>query len=131
MQNLPNDRLHGQSSGSRISPSQSSLFTRSIKEIHMDVKRLTRFPIKKGEVNQLADHKEYAINADSGHIWFTQSNLTQDIFIAPGDINIAREKGDHIADPLSHSLVSRSFSAAPSYKPTVDTRALDLVAQGA
>ena len=97
----------------------------------MDVKRLTRFPMKKGEVIQLAHLKEYVIKADSGHLWLTQSNRMQDIFIAPGDINIAREKGNRVAEPLSHSLVSPSFSVAPSYKPNVDSRALDLVAQGA
>lgn len=96
----------------------------------MDVKCSTRFPIKKGEVIQLAHLKEYVIKADSGHLWLTQKNLTQDTFIAPGDIYIAREKGAHVAEALSHSLVSRSFSAAPSYQPTADTRALDLVAQG-
>jgi hypothetical protein len=101
----------------------------------MDVKRFTRFPLKKGEVIKLAPRKGDVIKADSGHLWITQSNLTQDFFIVPGDLYIAREKGVLVAEALSHSLVSLSFSVAPSYKPTADTRALDLdlnlVAQGA
>lgn len=97
----------------------------------MDVKRFTRFPMKKGEVIQLAQPKGYVIKAESGRLWITQSNNSADFFIEPGDIYIAKENGALVAEALGHSLMSLSFPAANTRQAVADTRALEMAAQGA
>ncbi len=97
----------------------------------MSAAHFVRFPMKKGEVIKLAQPKGCTIKADSGQLWITQTNIKDDVFLAPGEVYTARQNGLLVAEAMTNSLMSMNYAKR---KPANESRRVfvpNLVAVGA
>lgn len=72
----------------------------------MDTQRVTRFPMRKGEIITIDRPDGWSIKAHAGRFWITQSNHQEDIFLESGNVFVAQGNGMLVAEAMNHSLIS-------------------------
>jgi Protein of unknown function (DUF2917) len=78
----------------------------------MNPTRFARFPMKKGEVIKVSQPKGCTIKADSGQLWITQTDISDDFFVAAGEVYTASQDGVLIAEAMSNSFMSLTYPEA-------------------
>jgi len=71
--------------------------------------QITRFPLKKGEVITMAKPKDCVIQVDSGRLWITQTNQSDDVFIEAGNACTPKENGFLVAEAMSNTVLSMKY----------------------
>ncbi|PFH10267.1 Protein of unknown function (DUF2917) [Collimonas sp. PA-H2] len=98
----------------------------------MKTSQVTRFPMKKGEVITMTKPKDCVIQVDSGRLWITQTNQSDDIFIEAGSACTPKENGFLVAEAMSHTVMSmRYVKPVPAHAENDDKAQSGISLEGA
>lgn len=98
----------------------------------MKASQSTKFHMLKGELITLAKPKDCVIQVDSGRLWITQTNQSDDIFIEAGRACTPKVNGFLVAEAMSNTVMSMAYVKPGSTPAENDDKALSgLSRQGA
>lgn len=71
---------------------------------------ITKLSMMKGEVITMAKPKDCVIQVESGRLWITQSNQSDDIFVEAGSACVLKEMGLLVAEAMSNTVMSMAYA---------------------
>lgn len=90
----------------------------------MKPSQITSFPMMKGELITIARPKDCVIQVDSGRLWITQTNQSDDIFIDAGRACSPKQNGFLVAEAMSNTVMSMAYVKPGTARAGTDETAL-------
>lgn len=75
----------------------------------MKTNQISKYSMMKGEVITMAKPKDCVIQVDSGRLWVTQTNQSDDIFIDAGCACTPKDNGFLVAEAMSNTVMSMAY----------------------